>query len=978
MADGLAQSQVYAICQDRRGVIWFGTRGGGLSSYDGVSFTGYTEENGLTNNYVRAIVEGGSGDLWIGTDGGLCRYDGRSFHTADLFGGGGVGAIARDSGGAIWFGSDQGGLARYQDGRFTEMPAAKGMAGLAVRTLFADRHNRIWIGTDRGVTVHDGSRFISYGIADGLPNAPVTSITEDRDGIIWIATYGAGAVRYDGVSFRRLPPRELPANTTLHCILAARDGSLWMGTAGGGAARLGGGALAVFTETEGLCNNVITSMLEDAEGNIWLGSSGGGVSRYDGERFIHFTGRQGKLGNWIYAIHEDRQGGIWFGNSSGGVTRYDGTLYARFAERQGFTSGKVKCIAGDSRGLLWFGTVGNGLFTYDGASFRKFVWGEGMRAGFVNAVAEDRRGNIWLASSDAGVICIRRDGGDTAGRFIRFDRRNGLGTSRAYHLLPAGDGSIWVGTDGAGIARIVPQGDGFRLSGRYTTEQGLASNTVRSVVRDSSGNLLFGTGGGGIILYDGRSFRNIGRRQGLRSNNIYSLAVDRHNQIWLGTEKGIDRIAIDPDGTARELKHYGKEEGIRGIEISQNACCIDAGGNIWFGTVQGAVRYNPRQDAPNRIAPRTHIKSIRLFHDPIESTPYGDSAARWSPVPAHLELPYHQNQLTFEFVGISHRNPDAVRYQWKLDGFDREWSPRGDDRMAVYSNLSPGEYTFHLRSFNEDGVADSSLAGVRFVIAPPFWETWWFRAAGAGLALAVFGAAFRGRLAAVRRQSERERRELEMRKNIVELEQKSLRLAMNPHFIFNALNSIQLFISDRDTQTARRYLSKFAKLMRLILENSRTEYVSLADEAAMLRSYLELERLNLDGKFIYEVVIDPELDSAAVLIPPMLVQPLVENAVVHGVRCKENPGRIRVEMSLSGGLVRCVIEDDGIGRERAASLRALADGERPSAALEVIGERLAIISRQSGADARLIFTDLNDPSGRPAGTRAEIRVPYVS
>ncbi len=980
VAEGLAQSQVYAMCQDRRGAIWFGTRGGGLSCYDGVSFTAYTEEHGLANNYVRAIVEDRAGNLWIGTDLGLCRYDGRSI--TSVAGSEGlrhlpVNAIAEDSSGTLWFGSDQGGLVSYRNGRFTSVPEGDGLRSIAVRTLFVDRQGRLWIGTDRGVAVRDGAGFIFHSIAQGLPNAPVTGITEDREGIYWIVTYGGGVFRYDGSSFSRVATSTGSGSSTAHCILADHKGGVWIGTAGGGVYRYTDDVLRIFTETEGLCNNVVVSMMEDAEGNLWFGSSGGGVSRYDGERFLHFTERRGTLGNWIYAIYEDRQGRIWFGNSSGGVTRYDGMAYARFTRNQGFTSGKVKCIMQDSRGVLWFGTVGNGLFTYDGSTFHKFIWGEGVRASFINAVTEDRDGNLWVASSDAGVICIRSVHGDSAGRFLRFDRRNGLGTSRAYHLLASDDGTIWVATDGAGIARITPVGSGFQVSASYTAEQGLSSNTIRSVARGRDGMLLFGTGGGGIILFDGTAFRNIGKREGLRSNNIYSIVVDSHNQIWLGTEKGIARIMVDSAWRARELKHYGKGEGIRGIEISQNACCIDHHGNIWFGTIQGAVRYNPYEDLPNRIPPRTHITGIRLFSDPIESTPYRDTAARWYPVPASLALPYDRNHISFDFVGISHRNPDAVRYRWKLDGFDGEWSPPSDRGAAVYSNLPPGSYSFHVRSFNEDGVADSSLAGFHFTIDPPFWQTWWFRTAIVGIGAAVVGTAFHRRVAAIRRQSYRERRELEMRKNIVELEQKSLRLAMNPHFIFNALNSIQLFISDRDTQTARRYLSKFAKLMRLILENSRTDHVSIDDETAMLGAYLELERLNLNAKFRYDVDVDSGIDREQVLIPPMLVQPLVENAVVHGLRCKDGDGMIRVEIVLQGTLVCCAVIDDGIGRDKALSLRTMAQEKQASAALEVIRERLAIMKRQSGADARLVILDLKDAQGNPAGTRAEVYVPYA-
>lgn len=978
VADGLAQSQVYAMCQDHRGVIWFGTRGGGVSCYDGVSFRGFSEEEGRAGNYVRGLVEDRSGAIWVGTDQGVVRYDGRIFSRPRGSVGGNsivVNALAVDSAGVLWVGSERGGLWRRQGDSLVAVPWIGDLPSPRVRCLFTDARGRLWIGTDRGVTVREGERLVTYMAGDGLPREPVSAIAQDRSGAIWIGTYGGGAARLGGADVVLFTAGDGLPNNTITSLLVDRVGRLWIGTAGGGVCRRGDSGCTVFTETEGLCNNVVMSLLEDAEGNIWIGSSGGGVSRYDGERLIHFTERQGKIGNWVYAICEDSAGTVWIGNSAGGVTSYDGASYARYTGRQHFTSGKVKCIFEDSRGVLWFGTVGDGLFIREGGSFRRVVW-SGSRARFINALAEDGAGNIWLASSDAGVICIPSETGGTTGGVLHIGHDGGLGTDRAYDILAGRDGAIWVATDGAGIARIIPRDSGAPEVTRFTVQDGLGSNTVRSVARDSAGNLLFGTAGGGLIVHAGGRFRNIGRKQGLRSNNIYALVVDGGGDVWLGTEKGIDRIRIDREFRAHELKHYGRAEGIRGIETSQNAGCVDHRGNIWFGTIRGAVRYNPREDRPNGVPPRTHLKEVRLFFDPIETTPFADSVAAWYPIPVALELPYDQNHLGFEFVGISHRNPDAVTYQWMLDGFDGGWSPRSTQSTAVYSNLPPGSYTFRVRSFNEDGVADSSLTGFSFVIDPPFWGTWWFRTALGCVVVLGVGTAFAARLAKIRRENERERHELEMRRSIVELEQKSLRLSMNPHFIFNALNSIQSFIGERETLAARRYLSKFARLMRLILENSRTGHVSIEDEMAMLASYLELERLNLGGRFDYTVKIAPDLDPSAVLIPPMLIQPLVENAVVHGVRCMESGGMIRVMIEVHGDLVHCTVSDNGIGRERAAAIRA-GSGKRESTALAVIRERLAIMSRQRNMEAGLEVTDLLDDRGAPAGTRCDLFVPYV-
>ncbi|MDB5035112.1 MAG: hypothetical protein JWQ98_2353 [Chlorobi bacterium] len=979
VADGLAQSQVYSMCEDRRGNIWFGTRGGGISRYDGVAFASYGEENGLIDNYVRAILEDRSGALWIGTDHGVSRYDGRRFASftsrQGLFDNAVV-AIAQDSSGALWFGADPGGLARLDGGRTTRFTRADGLPGINIRSLFVDRNGRVWVGTENGIAVYEKGKFTSYTSSNGLPHASISDVAQDPAGILWIATYGGGIVRFDGATFTSYTVRDGLSNNTVLTIKADETGTIWAGTGGGGVNRIRDGAITVFSETEGLCNNVIVSILKDSDGDLWFGSSGGGVSRLDGERFVHFTEKQGKLGNWIYAIYQDDDGSIWFGNSFGGVTRYDGKIYTRYSEKDHFTAGKVKCIVQDRKKRLWFGTVGNGAFVYEHGIFRHLDAADGMRGSFVNAITEDAAGDIWFACSDAGIIRYREPGtGDTARRFLNLGKTAALGWMRVYDILAGDNGELWAGTDGSGLLRVRDVTGPSPVVTVYTTRDGLSSNTIRTIARDSSGNILFGTGGGGLMMHNGSGFRIIRKQQGISSNNIYSLVVDRDKRIWLGSEKGIDRIMVDA-WRVTGVKHYGKAEGITGVETTQNATCLDREGNIWFGTIQGAVRYDPRQDRPDNTPPKTHIKEIRLFFDDISTTRFADSITPWYPIPVGLDLPYDQNHLSFDFVGIGQRNPDAVRYQWKMDGLEHDWSPRSAEHAAVYSNLPPGSYTFTVRSYNEDGIGGTPEE-FHFTIHPPFWGTWWFTTLAVLLAIGGIIGVFIWRLRAVRLKGERERHDIEMRRDIVELQQKSLRLSMNPHFIFNALNSIQVFITDNNPGVARRYLSRFARLMRLILENSRETNVSLAREIDMLTSYLELERLNLNNSFEYSIEIDPEIDPEEIGLPPMLVQPFVENAVIHGVRRRGSGGMIRITVAECEGLLQVSIADNGIGRGRAAEYSRGRAPDHVSSALSVTGERLAIINRQLGTAARLAISDLTDERGEPSGTRVDLYIPFV-
>ncbi|HVZ41583.1 MAG TPA: two-component regulator propeller domain-containing protein [Candidatus Kapabacteria bacterium] len=983
VGDGLAQSQVFAICQDRRGSMWFATRGGGVSCYDGASFVTYETEDGLANNYVRAIVEDDAGTLWFGTDDGLCRYDGRRWATVKLPGSAShslVNALASAPGGVLWIGTEEGVL-RYDGHAFSAFTRRDGLPGESIRALALDSRSRLWVGTDRGAAVQDGGHFTALGRAQGVPACPIASIASDRRGAVWLATFGCGLCRVDDHGAQLFTVREGLTSNTVSAVLVARNGSVWIGTSGGGALCYNGAGFRAFSETEGLASNMIVSLAEDSEGNIWLGSSGGGVSRYGGGAIVRFTQRQGYLGNWVYAIDQDRSGAVWFGHSAGGAVRYDGTYYTRYGQADGFTSAKVKCIHHDASGAIWFGTVGDGLYAFADGHFTSMA-SRGLRSRFINAIDEDSRGRLWLATADAGVICYSPGAPDPAAASRSVGRLHGLPITRINDIAVFGD-TIWAATEGGGVARITLDARDSVAVRTFGAADGITSTSVRSVARDRAGTLLFGTAGGGISIYSGGRFRGVTKASDrIPSNNIYAIVVDSAGAVWIGTEKGIARIGFDASYHVRGLRQFGRPEGVVGIEIAQNAAMTDRAGRVWFGTIAGAVRYDPGADHANTNPPRTHIREARLFSRPIASTPFADSVAAWYHLPVGLELPYDQNSISFDFVGISLHNPERVQYQWKLEGLESEWSPRTSQTTAVYSHLPSGTYTFRVRSFNEDGLADSVGASFHFVVRPPFWRAWWFIAA-CGIAIAVgLWAAVQSWAQRVRREAERERREaehrrqeIELRGKIVELRQQALRLTMNPHFIFNALNSIQGIVTGGDVAEAKRTIARFGRLMRALIENARTEEVTIEKECEMLRNYIELEKIASQASFEYEIAIAPDIDPAATAIPSMLVQPLVENAIVHGLRDLDRPGRVSVSFQRANGLIRCLVCDNGVGRERAAWSGAVRHPDHTASALAVIEERLEIIAQQRGVAAGISIADLTDASGAASGTCVTLCMP---
>lgn len=994
VADGLAQSQVYATCEDARGYLWMGTRGGGLSRFDGNEFTNFTVDNGLVNDYILTIATDQIGDIWIGTDEGLSVFNGLSFTEVKLPGSPHkVRSIVCGKDGRTWIGTEDTGLFVLENGKTKLYREGKILPSKRINCLYEDKDGSIWAGTPMGTVQFktDGTT-LTLTKKDGLPATDVWSFARDSKDRLWFATYGGGLFRREKSGrFIRFTQDSGLANNTVHCMKTDRLGRLWIGTAGG-VTRYDAGKVTNFSEREGLCSDVVMCLTTDSWGNLWFGTSGGGVCRLDGERFIHFNEKSGDMGAWVYAVHCDSAGHMWFASSRGGVTEYDGTYYTNYYEGAGFTSAKVKCMGEDTSGTLWFGTSGDGAYSFANGSFKHFTRSDGLSSNHFYCFLTDSLNRTWMGTA-GGYVSIYDP---TTEKFIKIGKKEGFSdpkSDRIYSLGKDAEGNIWVGTAGGGVYLMQYDSTSTRVKKVFKENDGLAGNVVRSITCDLFGNMWFGTAGGGISRYNGKTFTSFSKEDGLASNNVYSMIADKIGHLWIGTEKGLDRVSYDIAGKITSVKHYGKGEGLTGIETSQNAACLDNGSGVWFGTINGASVYHPEFDFVNEAPPKVHITGIRLFFDRIEATPYAQKKEgyRWFAVPDSLVLPYTANLLRFEFTGIDLKNPQGVKFRWRLLGFEKEWTPENNERQATYSNLPPAEYTFEIQAKNSDGFW-SEPQQFSFSITPPIYQTWPFRiAVGAGI-LMLLVLLFRWQLKLAQRRSKAQLEKVTASKHMLELEQKALRLQMNPHFIFNALQSINGYIAMNDSAEARKYLAKFGKLMRMTLENSRTSYTSIEQETELLYNYTALEAMSMGNRFTTHIDIDERIHHESTFIPVMLLQPFVENAIIHGLKHKiEGGGELHIRFILEGDIeskkgklpcIVCEIEDNGVGRKKAAEYEAGIRKDHKSAALEITEERLEQMNdsesvRQGKPKSSLSIIDLEDAERNPLGTKVVVRIGNV-
>ncbi len=761
---GLKHDAVRCILQDRAGNLWFGTEGGGVSKYDGQSFAHFTDKEGLSDNNVWCILEDRSGHLWFGTGGGISKYDGKSFtHFKGKQGPSNraVWSISEDRAGNLWFGISGGGVSKYDGQSFTHFTAREGLTDHAVLKILEDRSGNLWFGTyGDGIVKYDGEYFTHFTNKKGhnYDINTVLSILEDKAGNLWFGTEGNGVLKYDGQSFTHFTDKEGLSHNVVFSISEDRSGNLWFGTFGGGVSKYDGQSFTHFTDKEGLSSNVVLGILEDRSGNLWFGTYGGGVSRYGGQSFTHFTDQEGLSNNTVWSILEDRVGNLWYGTAGGGVLKYDGQSFTHFTDKEGLSSNVVLSILEDRSGNFWFGTQGGGVSKYTRSTERNYEKGffthftvkEGLSSNVVRSILEDRSGNLWFNTQGSGVS--KYDGKS----FTHFTVKEGLSHNLVMSISEDRSGNIWFGTYGGGVSKY----DGTSFT-HFTDKEGLSNNFVTSILEDRMGNLWFGTYGGGVSKYDGKSFTHFTDKEGLSNNFVFSIVEDisvAQGGIWFGTRFGLNRIASEKLVPLRQtqnndlrfteedviFKSYGYEDGFLGIGCNSGSICRSKDGNIWIGANEKLTVCHPEGLVPDTMPPNIQLTGLDLFNEPIawpqlsskqdsilllkngmQVAGYSFSdVSHWYSLPENLSLAYNNNYLTFNFIGITMSQPKKVKYQYKLEGMDENWSGLTLRNEATYGNIPSGTYTFLVKAMNSEGVWSKPFQ-YTFTIRPPWWKTWW-------------------------------------------------------------------------------------------------------------------------------------------------------------------------------------------------------------------------------------------------------------
>jgi hypothetical protein len=434
-------------------------------------------------------------------------------------------------------------------------------------------------------------------------------------------------------------------------------------------------------------------------------------------------------------------------------------------------------------------------------------------------------------------------------------------------------------------------------------------------------------------------------------------------EIWLTTQYGFYRYFPLQNSI---------ETFIQGDDIIDNARKVRRrivklkNGNLLVGASDHFVTFDPQS---LRVAPAPPDVTIVNLKVP-DSVVLIQAALRDS-VP--VVLSYKQNFIGIEFKSLQYHQ-ERIRYYYQLEGVDENWVLTDNILIAKYTNLPPGNYVFKVRAVNTAGTFSNHISTLLLYIKPAFWQTSWFKLLCLLLAASLVYLYFRLRISSIRKEAKQ--REA-IQQQIAQLEMKALRAQMNPHFIFNALNSIQTFMMKSETEQALSYLSRFAKLIRNVLDNSQLNNITVAQEVSVLENYMELEKLRFTDEFEYEIIVDPLLDAHMVEVPTMIIQPFVENAIWHGLLHEKSKGKLTITFQKVEDRIRCTIEDNGIGREKSAAMKRVNKPRHQSRGLQITRDRLSLYNSRFNVDASFDIEDLTDEEGKATGTRVNLWFPLV-
>ncbi len=936
IADGLAGSTAYCITQDADGFIWVGTETG-VSRFDGTHFRNFTTDDGLPDITILQIFGDSRGRVWMAPfRKSVCYYFKGSIHN-----------LENDS--------------VLRGLRFEENVG--GFAEDAAGNILLQEEAVLQVVTPGGSVI----RFDSLG---GEPVRSCWAVSRSATGH-FLAQVGQKIIEFSEKGVIRSFPISMYSFLPSYIGLNPWQAIYW-----------GKGRKCVvlsFLDNKrttfsagGVGDNVSFSLVDDSLAFINSFTDTRQYDRRTSKTEIFLPGKE------VSRVFRDADGSLWFATLSEGIFRLnsDELRSIRMVTKTG-----EACAAYSVNRIgheLWVGGNRNLFFR---CSFPEPALANG---GSPSVIHRNRLLLIDTAGPETVVCCsdecvyisprslisrpwfVLHSGIKSAAQID--DHHWLIGTATGAYILDPGQHKITDTICRERTTVVFYSTDTMyfgTLNGLYRKAEGHAPEflggkdpflrrPISCMTRSSDGTLWIASyDDAGVIGYkNDKMIAMITQRDGLTSNICRCLRING-GVLWIGTDKGLNKVEINEPH--HPVSRYTVNDGL-GSNMVNTLFAADQ--MVYVGTNAGLSFFNSAQTKNGEPCRLLLLAILNSGKDWLKDT--GD-----------LALPYKDKTMRFEYAGISYRSVGGVRYRYRLLGLDSNWRETSETFLE-FQALPSGNYRFQLQAINKFDIR-SALITLPFSVATPFWQTAWFKILGVTVFLSLVWLVVNRRIRQIRRSQDQQDR---LMREKAELENKALQAQMNPHFMFNCLNSIQQFIFDGDELAVNTYISGFARLIRATLHNSSRPFISVTDEIDYLSTYLSLEKMRFKDKMEYLIEIDPAIDQEKSLLPPMLIQPYVENCMRHGLRHKESGmGYILITMRRDAGRLTVVVEDNGIGRKKAMEYKSGEHIEYQSKGMSMTADRIRIIGAVYGEDILVKVEDIVNESDRPAGTRILISLP---
>ena len=997
--DGLPDKTIYSATQDKQGYMWFGT-GTGLYRYDGHTFKIFRspiDKPGRTiSNILQSVFCDKSGNLWLGSLNTLQWYNPKKNkfwspnlqqaeikNLLDAY----LLNFTEDTNGDTWISTsnDYFFCFKQQDSSVHSFrnifPANASKTNIKIITSANNEH---WAIHSEGIyqfTTEDKPSVFFPFKEDNISNA-----FADKDGrSIWLSTYGYGLIRFnctekkyetfDGVN------QSLKKNN-LFCIRKDQNDDIWVGSYP--LFRINSvdhPPLVIENKRESeydLAASKIGNLFFDREQNLWICS-------YNGLSMMPWQDQQVKKiwvkdtisGNSaeIVGVYElpGTKDLLLPNNTTSGLMHYNAAKNKMITVENPFykdpSQKRITSVITDPANNIYVSDDVN-LFRYlpQQEKLLPIILTDQDGKKMINAARNvyDAVGNVYISSIGNGFYTWNTK----ANKLTHYNKwdvdktADPKGDNVFYPCLVDSKNNVWFTSNTAVYKYVLTENKFYHYA--YTENAGVPLlSSANYIAEDKLGHYWITTLNNGLYeLYfqnDKEVLKNYTKNSAASLPTDYCIKIKpdlKDSTLWISTNAGL--IKFDPV-KKKVVCILKKQNGLEDDAIGYSFT-ITADNRLvqpFFGAFDiidlNTYRFNDTK-------PGIVFNSIKVLDKEYVNSVEGDR-----PV---FTFDHDQNYLSFEFAALVFNNSNQVTYAYQLEGIDKDWIYGGNN--VSYSGLNNGTYYFKVKAANNDGIwGDEKI--IKIIIRPPFYSSWWFIVI---CLLVIGGFAFAWNRFRINQARKEEKLKATFAQQIAETEMKALRAQMNPHFIFNSLNSIQKYILKNDQFAASQYLTKFSRLIRLILDHSNQNNILLSSELELLKLYVEMESIRFDDKFNYEINTGTEINTDTVEIPSMLIQPYVENAIWHGLLHKEEKGKLTISFLQNGeNVIKVIIEDDGIGREKAAELKSKQVLKKKSYGMQITEDRIAIINRMQDIKATSKVIDLKDDTGNAAGTRVILEIP---